>query len=112
MNSKWSFLFFSLLFSLTVFANAKAILGGGGTELVIVISKTGNIVCTAEIPKKYVDKNGETLVPIQLSIHQANKQPIYSLESNETNIILPEVMGEYSISICIGDYIKTYIIEE
>ncbi len=112
MKNQWIFLLFSLLFSLTIFANAKAILGGGGTELVIIQSKTGNIVCTAEIPKKYVDKNGEILVPIQLSILQANKQPFYSLESNETNIILPEIMGEYSISVCIGDFVNVYKITE
>ena len=103
-------LFFLLGFSLI---NAHSLDQDGGEELIILISKTGDIVCSIEIPKKYLDKDGRLLMPFKIDINQDNKQTLSIEESTESYVILPELTGDYTVKLRISDdFIATYIIKE
>ena len=69
-NYLFSLLFsFFLLYGMTLYADTD----GGQTEYIIVICKT-EVLCSFEIPKKYLKKNGELLVPFNISISNNGKQ--------------------------------------
>ena len=103
--------FFSLLFTLFFFCGITlhANTDGGQTEYIIVITKTGEPLCSFEIPEKYLDSEGDLLVPFTLSLHNNNKQQLYITESRETRIVLPISKAEYTLVLNIGDYETTCI---
>ena len=100
---------FFILFFIS-FSHAYLLDNDGGQELMIVISKTGDVVCSFEIPKQYVNQEGNSILPINLSIYQNGKKPFYSESSFDIEpIMLPEISGSYTVTMTIGDYQAKYV---
>ena len=106
MKNRWATIFFSLFFLFQVsFINANV--QDGGEELVIIQSKTGVVICSFEIPKKYIGKDGKVLLPYDVIVNQDKQALNYSQEVSDTKIILPEITGSYLITFTIGEYVET-----
>ncbi len=110
MKNQWATIFFLLLF-LCGTPFIKANIQDGGEELVIIISKTGDVVCTFEIPKKYRRENGVMLVPFEIVITQKTKQS-YTYQSEKTKLYLPDIEGSYLLTVSIGTDVFTYEVED
>ena len=116
MKNRWFYLLFTCLscFFLVSFSHASLLEYDGGQEGMIVISKTGDVVCSFEIPKQYVNQEGNSTVPINVSIYQNGKKAIYSAESSFDiePIMLPEISGTYTVTMTIGNYQEKYVHKE
>ena len=84
----------------------RANIDGGQTEYVIIICKT-EVLCSFEVPKKYINKNGELLVPFNISISNNSKQAFFIEQSTEAKVSIPSIEEGYSIAFQIGDYSTT-----
>ena len=105
-------LFTCLFFFGTSFSNAYSLHTDGGEELMIDASKTGEIVCTFDIPKRYITKDGDWALPVRIEVNQNNKQPLYIVEDSKSQISLPELIGDYTITIRMGDYVVRYRVHD
>ena len=115
MKAKYAYLFLTcfLSFSLTLFADASLLKNDGGEDVMIVASKTGDIICLFDIPKQYLDEGGKFILPINVSIYQSGKKAIYSESSFDLEpVSLPEITGTYTIIIMIGSYQAAYVYEK
>ena len=113
MKNRWYFLFFTFFFLLgTSFVNAVSLMTDGGEELLIVASKSGDVIYSFDIPKKYVTKEGNWVLPVNVEVNQNNKQPFYIVETSKSQITIPEITGDYIITIKIADYEVHYIVQD
>ena len=70
------------------------------------------MVCSFDIPKQYVTKEGDWILPVNIEINQNNKQPLYIVEDSKSQISLPEITGDYTITLRIGDYVVRYRVHD
>ena len=114
MKIQWTYLFITcfVCFSLTSVVDARLLESDGGEEHMIVISKTGDVVCSFNIPKQYLNQEGNSILPINVSIYQSGKKAIYAESSFDLKpVLLPEIIGNYTVTITVGDYQAAYIYE-
>ncbi len=113
MKFKLFSLLFSSLFLLgtTSFAHASLSDFDGGIILDIHDSKAGTLVCTFSIPDQYLNQDGNLILPLEVTLIQNGKVPVFSLQSTNAQIILPAYLsGSFLMSIQIGDlHFKQYI---
>ena len=106
MKNQWFFLLFVFFFLVRPpFVSAYVENNTGGEELSITAGKTGNIICTFDVPQKYVRKDGGFSLPFDIEVTRDNKQIIYKMQSNDFQVILPEIKGAYTLTLKIADHI-------
>ena len=88
-------------------SNAYVLDFDGGVELSITASKAGEIICIFDIPNKYIGKDGDFLLPFCLEVCQEHSTT-YIIETKNNQVVLPELVGGYTITLKIGDYLTTH----
>ena len=108
MNNYFISLLFAFFFLCGITLHADT--DGGQTEYVIIVCKT-EVLCSFEIPKKYLSKNGELLMPFYILRSNNGKQTLSINQSTETKVSIPSREGVSSITFQIGDYSTTCRVE-